>query len=111
KSVNFDTSISWYGDNGDHWQAAAFYKDIDDFIVDVRGASRSFGQLPLQLPLGDINQFAIPDGIVIDRVNYAMNGDSAQVYGIELSYSKYFDNGFFLQSNLTLMDSKAKVGD
>lgn len=111
KSVNFDTSISWYGDNGDHWQAAAFYKDIDDFIVDVRGASRSFGQLPLQLPLGDINQFAIPDGIVIDRVNYAMNGDSAQVYGIELSYSKYFDSGFFLQSNLTLMDSKAKVGD
>lgn len=111
KSVNFDTSISWYGDNGDHWQLAAFYKDIDDFIVDVRGASRSFGELPLQLPLSDINQFAIPDDIIIDRVNYAMNGDSAQVYGIELSYSKYFDSGFFLQSNLTLMDSKAKVGD
>lgn len=111
KSVNFDTSISWYGDNGDHWQLAAFYKDIDDFIVDVRGASRSFGELPLQLPLSDIKQFAIPNGIVIDRVNYAMNGDSAQVYGIELSYSKYFDSGFFLQSNLTLMDSKAKVGD
>lgn len=111
KSVNFDTSISWYGDNGDHWQLAAFYKDIDDFIVDVRGASRSFGELPLQLPLSDINQFAIPNDIIIDRVNYAMNGDSAQVYGIELSYSKYFDSGFFLQSNLTLMDSEAKVGD
>src|SRR5690606_1252466 len=50
-SANFDTSISWYGDNGDHWQVAAFYKDIDDFIVEVRGASLGFDQLPQQLPI------------------------------------------------------------
>lgn len=110
-SANFDTSISWYGDNGDHWQIAAFYKDIDDFIVEVRGATLGFDQLPLQFPLSDINQFAIPAGTAIDRVNFAINGDSAKVYGLELSYSKYFDSGFFLQSNMTLMDSEAKVGD
>lgn len=110
-SANFDTSISWYGDNGDHWQVAAFYKDIDDFIVEVRGASLGFDQLPQQLPLDQITQFHIPEDLVIDRVNTTINGDNAKVYGVELTYSKYFDSGFFVQSNLTLMDSKAKVGD
>ncbi len=110
-AVNFDTSISWYGDNGDSWQIAAFYKEIDDFIVDVRGASLSIDNLPLALPFDQINEFAIPDDLIIERVNFATNGESAEIYGVELSYSKYFDNGFFVQSNMTLMDSKAKVGD
>lgn len=110
-ATNFDTSISWYEENGDYWQVAAFYKDIDDFIVDVRGASLSTDQLPMNLPLDQVSQFAIPDDLVIDRVNFATNGDKAEVYGVELSYSKYFDNGLFVQSNLTLMDSKASVGD
>lgn len=110
-ATNFDTSISWYGDNGDNWQIAAFYKEIDDFIVDVRGASLSADELPLELPLDQITQFAVPDGLVIDRVNFATNGEKAEVYGVELSYSKYFESGFFVQSNMTLMDSNAKVGD
>lgn len=110
-SANFDTSISWYGDNGDHWQVAAFYKDIDDFIVEVRGASLGFDQLPQQLPIDQVTQFDIPEDTVINRVNTTINGDKAKVYGVELTYSKYFDSGFFVQSNLTLMDSKAKVGD
>jgi iron complex outermembrane receptor protein len=110
-ATNFDTSISWYGENGDHWQVAAFYKDIDDFIVDVRGASLTVDQLPLQLPLDQIQQFSVANNLLIDRVNFATNGDSAKVYGVELSYSKYFESGFFIQSNMTLMDSKAKVGD
>ena len=110
-ATNFDTSISWYGDNGDYWQVAAFYKDIDDFIVDVRGASLRVDQLPLDLPINEVTQFAIPSDLVLDRVNFATNGDKAKVYGVELSYSKYFENGFFVQSNLTLMDSEAVVGE
>lgn len=110
-ATNFDASISWYGDNGDYWQAAAFYKDIDNFIVDVRGASLSAAQLPLDLPLDQLTQFNVPSDLVIDRVNFATNGESAEVYGIELSYSKYFDSGVFVQTNMTLMNSDAKVGD
>lgn len=110
-AVNFDTSISWYGDNGDNWQIAAFYKEIDDFIVDVRGASLSVDDLPLALPLEQVTQFVVPDGLVIDRVNFATNGEKAEVYGVELSYSKYFESGFFVQTNMTLMESSAKVGD
>lgn len=110
-STNFDASISWYGDNGDHWQVAAFYKDISDFIVEVRGASLGLDELPQQLPLDQISQFEIADDLVIDAVNFAVNGDKAEVFGVELTYAKYFDSGLFVQSNLTLMDSKAKVGD
>ncbi len=110
-STNFDTSVSWYGDNGDHWQVAAFYKDIDDFIVEVRGADLGLDQLPMQIPFDQVTQFDVPNDIVIDSVNMAINGDNAKVYGIELTYSKYFDSGFFVQSNLTLMESDAKVGE
>lgn len=110
-STNFDTSISWYGEKGDNWQVAAFYKDIKDFIVNIRGASMTIDQVPLSLPLDQVTQFSIPNNLLIDRVNFATNGDSAKVYGVELSYSKYFDSGFFVQSNMTLMDSDAKVGD
>lgn len=110
-ATNFDTSISWYGEKGDYWQLAAFYKDIDNFIVDVSGATLNVDQLPLALPLDEISQFEIPSDLTLDRVNFATNGDKAKVYGIELSYSKYFDSGFFVQSNLTLMDSKAEIGE
>jgi iron complex outermembrane recepter protein len=110
-ATNFDASISWYGDNGDYWQVAAFYKDIDNFIVDVRGASLSAAQLPLDLPLDQLTQFNVPSDLVIDRVNFATNGKSAEVYGVELSYSKYFDSGIFVQTNMTLMNSDAQVGD
>lgn len=110
-AVNFDTSISWYGENGDSWQIAGFYKEIDDFIVDVRGATLSVDELPLALPFAQVNQFTIPNDLVINRVNFATNGESAEVYGVELSYSKYFDSGFFVQTNMTLMDSNAEVGD
>lgn len=110
-AVNFDTSISWYGENGDSWQVAVFYKEIDDFIVGVRGAEMSIADLPLALPFDQVSQFAIPADLVVDRVNFATNGESAEVYGVELSYSKYFESGWFVQTNMTLMDSTANVGD
>lgn len=110
-SVNYDASLSWYGENGDHWQVAAFYKDIEDFIVAVNGASLSINELPMELPFDQISGFDIPQDLVLDRVNFSTNGDKAKVYGVELSYSKYFDNGFLIQTNATIMESKANVGD
>jgi len=110
-AVNYDTSLSWYGENGDHWQIAAFYKDIKDFIVAVNGASLSINDLPMALPFDQISGFVIPQDLEFDRVNFSTNGDKAKVYGVELSYSKYFDNGFLIQTNATIMESKANVGD
>lgn len=110
-SNNFDASIAWYASEDLFLQAAIFYKDIDDFIVDVSGSAMALNELPVGLPVEQIDAFVIPEDLVINNVNWTTNGEKAKVYGIELSYTQYFDSGLFLQSNATLMDSKADIGD
>lgn len=111
KSVNFDTSISWYANEDLYLQAAFFYKDISDFIVAVSGISSSIEDLPVTIPVDQVSEFYFRPGQVYNNINYTTNGDSAKVYGVELSYSQYFESGLFVQSNMTLMDSTANVGD
>jgi iron complex outermembrane receptor protein len=108
-SLNFDASVSWYADENLFFQAALFYKDIDDFIVDVSGAELALNELPVSLPVGQVTQFYIPSDLVLDDIDLTINGEDARVYGIELSYSQFFDSGFFIQSNLTLLDSEATL--
>ncbi|WP_339617728.1 TonB-dependent receptor [uncultured Gilvimarinus sp.] len=111
KSVNLDTSITWYASEDLYLQAALFYKDISDFIVDVSGVSSSFEDMPVQIPVDQISEFYFRPGQVYNDVNLTTNGEQAQVYGVELSYSQYFESGLFVQSNMTLIDSTADVGD
>ncbi|MGD8176111.1 TonB-dependent receptor [Marinimicrobium sp. ARAG 43.8] len=128
EATNFDASLSWYGPNGHFFEAAVFYKDISDYVVDVRGLSMTSDQMPQNvqnalnqldssdggLPTYDNftqNLFQIGDDFVFHNVNTTINGDKAKVYGLELSYSKFFENGLFLNSNLTLLDSEADAGD
>lgn len=115
-SANLDASISWYDDENERFmQAAFFYKDIADFVVEISGANVALNQLPISLPINQIEQFTIPSDLQLTNVNYFINGESAEIYGIELSYSEFFSegwlNGFFVQGNLTVMDSKASVGE
>lgn len=111
KSVNFDASVGWYADADLFLQAAVFYKDISDFIIKVQGAQAAINTLPIKLPVEQITGFVIPEDLVINNLNWTTNGDSAKVYGIELTYVQSFASGFFLQSNTTLMNSSAHAGD
>jgi len=110
-ATNLDASIAWYESEDLFLQAAVFYKDIKDFIVNVSGNQQSLDQLPVALPLSAVTAFTIPSNQVINNVNWSVNGEKAAVYGVELSYSQYFMSNFFVQSNLTIMNSKAEVGD
>lgn len=110
-STNFDASISWYASEDLYLQAALFYKDIADFIVSVSGVQSSFEDMPVTIPVDQISEFYFPENQIYNDVNLTTNGDSATVYGIELSYSQYFPTGLFVQSNMTLIDSEANVGD
>src|SRR5690606_13104753 len=110
-ATNFDASMSWYASEDLFFQAAVFYKDIEDFVVDVNGATVALNELPLEIPVDSVTQFTIPSDIVLTNVNFATNGDKAKVYGIELTYSQYFESGLFVQSNATFMNSEANVGD
>ncbi len=110
-SINYDASIGWYPTENLFMEAAVFYKDIDNFIVDVNGVSMSLEDLPLTLPVNQVTEFVIPQDLVLDEINITLNGDKAKVYGIELSFSQYFENGLFVQSNATFLDSKAHLDE
>jgi len=110
-SVNFDASIGWYADSNQFLQAALFYKDIDNFIIDVQGARVALNELPVKLPVSQVTGFTIPEDLVMNNVNLTTNGDKAKVYGIEFTYVYNFDSGYFFQANTTFMNSSAHVGD
>ncbi|WP_375276457.1 TonB-dependent receptor [Alteromonas australica] len=110
-SVNYDASVGWYPSENLFLEAAVFYKDIENFIVDVNGIGMSIADLPLTLPVNQVTEFVIPQDLYLNEINVTVNGESAKVYGVELSYNQYFDNGFFLQSNATLLDSEAVLDE
>lgn len=122
KATNLDLSLSWYGEDT-FLEGALFYKDISDFIVDASGVDIAISNLPFRLPVEQVTMFQIPDDLVITNATTYLNGESASVYGTELSYSQYFDgrwedhavgrwlDNIFIQSNLTVQKSDGKVGD
>lgn len=128
EATHLDASVSWYGEGGDFFEASLFYKQIDDFIVDVRGLSIPRDELPLAVQAAvdridssdsdgpdpnDVtrNVFRIDQDYIFHDVSTTINGDRANVYGMELSYNKFFDMGVFLQSNITLLSSSADAGE
>jgi len=94
--TNYDIRGEWYWDDGDNFSVSLFYKDIAD-------------------PIETVQQAATEDNIVFTFVN----GDSAEVYGVELEGLKSLDflseqvgdwiNGFYVSGNLTLSDSEINI--
>jgi len=106
RSNNVDFSAEWYGDNGLSLTGAVFYKDISDFITNVNTVQ------PETVPEGLNIQTGEPTGpVTIDFLfSGPQNGDSAEVYGLELAAQQLFDNGFGVSGNLTLADSNSTSG-
>ncbi|MGH8223344.1 MAG: TonB-dependent receptor [Woeseiaceae bacterium] len=115
-SNNVDLSLSWYASDNLFLQGAVFYKDIDDFIVRASGVDMAIDDLPFAVPVDQVDRFVIPADLLLTNVDTFLNGDSAEVYGVELSHSHYFTeqhgwlNHFLIQSNVTWLHSEADVG-
>jgi TonB-dependent receptor len=98
-SWSYDASISWYPTELSVLSAGVFYKDIDDFIF-----------------LQELEDYEF-QGQVLDEAIIALNGDSAQVTGLELNYQQHFGflgapwDGFLVGLNYTFVDSDANTGD
>ncbi len=105
-SNNLDFSIEYYGDNGLSLSAAGFYKDISNFITNVNTVT------PITIPnASDATTGAVlPDQTVNFLISGPQNGDTAEVYGIEIAAQKLFSNGFGISGNVTLADSNATQG-
>jgi TonB-dependent receptor len=107
RANQFDASLSWYPSNNIYLSAAAFYKDLTDFVV------------PTAFSGADVTRvgFRPGDGTIdggIDVVQTFINGDNAKVYGVELAYTQNFTflpgplAGLFFSGNVTVSESSAK---
>ncbi|NMH64011.1 TonB-dependent receptor [Shewanella salipaludis] len=96
ESMNLDLSLEHYFGNIGLLSAGLFYKDIDNFIYQADLAGRG-------------------DYVDAHSAVTFVNGDSAHIYGVELSYVQEFSflpeplNALVLNSNLTYTDSAASI--
>jgi iron complex outermembrane receptor protein len=96
-----DISLEYYPSNRLALTAAAFYKHITNFVSTI----------PVDVTINPTNQPANQQQ-AFDFVEYrVVNGDSADVYGIEVGGQYFLDNGLGVQGNLTYNHSRATSGD
>lgn len=84
--TSYEVRGEFFYENGDNFTASLFYKDLTLPIEQVEGA-----------------------GSDDDTVLTYLNGDSGEVFGIELEGLKTLPGGFFLSGNVTLSDSEITI--
>ncbi|WP_213611554.1 TonB-dependent receptor [Pseudoalteromonas sp.] len=93
EAVNYDLLLDWYYSDGSLFSAGVFYKDIDNFVV--------------ELTSNDVAEFA---GFDVVR---PVNALSASIKGFELawqhSFNQPFLSGMLIGANLTLLDTELAV--
>lgn len=94
---NLDAGAAWYFDDNAVLQAGVFYKDIEDYIF--------------RLTLQDVDF----NGVFVDEGVIPLNGDEAQVLGVEVNYQQVLDklpgllSGLLLGANYTYVDSEGTL--
>lgn len=102
---NLDLSAEYYPAPGAVLQIGAFYKDIEDFIVD-----QTFDDT--DAPYNGVFQ-----GISFSEATIPINGDKATVRGVEFNYQQALDflpgplDGLLVGFNYTYTDAKGDVQD
>jgi TonB-dependent receptor len=99
RAWNVDASISYYPTELSVISAGVFYKTIEDFIF-----------------VQEIEDFAW-QGRTFDEAVIALNGEDAEVLGIEFTYQQHFGflgapwDAFLVAVNYTYVDSEGDTGD
>ena len=99
KAWNLDAGFEYYFTGNGAFSVGAFYKSIEDYTV-----IRVFEDTSV-------------DGVEYDRVSQPVNGDRAEIAGVEASFSQAFSmlpspfDGLLTQLNYTYTYSKATVSD
>jgi TonB-dependent receptor len=96
ESTNFDLGFEWYPGGATMLGAGLFWKDIDNFIVITDVAD--------SIDLGDfVGNIPVDDAEIIQPVN----GENADLFGVELFGMTQWDNGWFVNANMTWVDTEA----
>lgn len=104
EAVNIDVSIEWYDTGIGVLSAGLFYKELDNFIV----LADTAGQIDLTQFVGAV---AVDDAEVLQPIN----GDKADLLGVELNWVKKLNelpgpwSGLLLSANATFTDSEAEL--
>lgn len=102
ESINLDLSVEYYPQgNIGVLSAGLFYKDIQDYVAQANVAN-SIDLTPWTSLVG-LTTADIDDADVLQFVN----GDDADIVGLELSWYRSFDSGFLLGANATFTDTEA----
>lgn len=88
ESTNLDLALEYYPGHIGIISAGIFYKEIENFVI-----------------FADVADTPEWDGF--DEVVQAVNGETAELSGIELSWVKAFDSGLLLSTNGTFSSSNA----
>jgi TonB-dependent receptor len=91
RADNLDLAYEFYPGGLSAFSAGVFYKRIRDFVVNVDLA----GQGPYA---------------GYDHADTVINGDTAKLYGLELSWTQSFAENFLLNANTTWSNSRAQLG-
>ncbi len=96
-----DISLEFYDSDRLAITLAAFYKHIENFVT----------SMPVDVTISPSDQPAgQPTSFDFIRVE-TLNGDSANVYGLEAGIQYFLDNGLGVQANATYNHSRATSGD
>lgn len=101
KAWNFDATAEYYFSSNGAVTAGVFYKDISNYIVDVEFEA-------------DGSQL-VYRGIAFDEAVIPLNGESAEVWGVELGFAMQWDmlpapfDGIITQANYTYTNAEGSV--
>jgi TonB-dependent receptor len=96
-----DLSAEWYFQDKSVLSGAVFWKDISGFITN---------QLQENVDIGVVGNIGgAGETTILYDVSRPINGDKADVLGLELGVQHFFDNGLGVRANYTYTDTKAYV--
>ena len=108
RATQFDASLEWYFAEESLFSIAAFYKDIDSFIVDIVEDVVITGENLIDNTGVDVSGQTF-------SISRPVNGESGFVRGFEVSYQQPFTflpapfDGFGLLANYTFADSETTL--
>lgn len=100
KAWNLDATVEYYMTNNGAITAGLFYKEIEDFIFDVT-----------------VDEPGTFQGIDFQEADISLNGETAEIFGFELSVAQQLDflpgllSGFLVQANYTYTDATGLIAD
>lgn len=97
-----DLSVEWYFGDKSILNAAVFWKKITGFITYALDENVDIGVV------GEIGTPPVTQPVLYD-VSHPINGDKADVFGLELGVQHFFDNGFGFRASYTYTDTTAYI--